>query len=473
MQDFSVSIKNLGAIQSADIQIKPLTVFVGKNNTGKTWVAEIIAGLLDNAALNSYIKYCLQNPQKTPFTILNTISEELISGHAYSLDLVDFVSKSIVPYFEQISGLCQKWVNNIVGTSQNLFDTFTIHLSPIFDEELLKKSILQINIDKTRGIGENLPKVHMVKKAGSPTLLISIIHTDDTSVLPNDVVRKIVHSLLYSYLHAVLSSSVYYLPAERTGIISFMQYQKQEDNNEYKLPVSENDSSHMKSSSLRMAQPIGSLYYKIRFLQQYPELEQQFLVQRNLSKNKKFIDLANRLENEILSGSLTYEKKPDINTQTLRYIMHESPGITLELPAVSSTVKDMVPLVLYLRYYLGEGNTLFIDEPEMNLHPENQAKFMEFLTILVNTGIRVIMVTHSPFMVNHLNNLIVASDSKNKKNIKDVLYLKDQSSFISKDMVSVYEFKNGIVDNLMQDDGLNLQTYDEVTNNLSSIYMRV
>ncbi len=34
-----LKVTNLGKIKSADIEIKPLTVFVGENNTNKTWTA--------------------------------------------------------------------------------------------------------------------------------------------------------------------------------------------------------------------------------------------------------------------------------------------------------------------------------------------------------------------------------------------------------------------------------------------------
>ncbi len=40
-----VTIKNLGAVREAEIELKPLTVFVGPNNTGKTWTAYIVSAI--------------------------------------------------------------------------------------------------------------------------------------------------------------------------------------------------------------------------------------------------------------------------------------------------------------------------------------------------------------------------------------------------------------------------------------------
>jgi predicted ATPase len=34
-----VTVRNLGVIKEAEVDLKPLTIFVGPNNAGKTWLA--------------------------------------------------------------------------------------------------------------------------------------------------------------------------------------------------------------------------------------------------------------------------------------------------------------------------------------------------------------------------------------------------------------------------------------------------
>ncbi|WP_165774562.1 AAA family ATPase [Candidatus Viridilinea mediisalina] len=38
-------IQNLGSVSAAEIELKPLTIFVGPNNAGKTWTAYTLASL--------------------------------------------------------------------------------------------------------------------------------------------------------------------------------------------------------------------------------------------------------------------------------------------------------------------------------------------------------------------------------------------------------------------------------------------
>ena len=42
-----IHIKNFGKIDSADIDLSSLVIFVGENNSGKTYVMQLIYGLID------------------------------------------------------------------------------------------------------------------------------------------------------------------------------------------------------------------------------------------------------------------------------------------------------------------------------------------------------------------------------------------------------------------------------------------
>lgn len=53
--------------------------------------------------------------------------------------------------------------------------------------------------------------------------------------------------------------------------------------------------------------------------------------------------------------------------------------------------------------------TLYIEEPEIHLHPEAQVALVEILAFLVNHGFRVVLTTHSLTVLYALNNLTLAS----------------------------------------------------------------
>jgi predicted ATPase len=55
-----------------------------------------------------------------------------------------------------------------------------------------------------------------------------------------------------------------------------------------------------------------------------------------------------------------------------------------------------------------------IDEPELNLHPDNQRLMARLIAMLVNVGIKVMMTTHSDYLVREFNTLIMMQNQHNK-----------------------------------------------------------
>jgi energy-coupling factor transporter ATP-binding protein EcfA2 len=58
---------------------------------------------------------------------------------------------------------------------------------------------------------------------------------------------------------------------------------------------------------------------------------------------------------------------------------------------------------------------LIIDEPELNLHPDNQRKMAALLARLVNAGIKIIVTTHSDYLIRDINNRIMLNNDISNK----------------------------------------------------------
>lgn len=52
-----VAISNLGPVREADIELKPLTVFVGPNNLGKSFIATVLYAALSRSPANYSARY--------------------------------------------------------------------------------------------------------------------------------------------------------------------------------------------------------------------------------------------------------------------------------------------------------------------------------------------------------------------------------------------------------------------------------
>src|SRR5665648_1054906 len=78
-----INIKNFGPIDQCDIEVKPLTVFVGANGTGKTWTATLIASLFSPYMWRYYFDaYSKEVLSERYSTIEDAIEQLLVDGNA-------------------------------------------------------------------------------------------------------------------------------------------------------------------------------------------------------------------------------------------------------------------------------------------------------------------------------------------------------------------------------------------------------
>jgi predicted ATPase len=91
--------------------------------------------------------------------------------------------------------------------------------------------------------------------------------------------------------------------------------------------------------------------------------------------------------------------------------------------------------------------------------------------MLVNAGLHVLITTHSPYIVDHLANLMQAAKHDDPDSIKENFYLDRTEAFISQEKVSVYLFKDGTAENMISEEGtINWGTFGDVSDEVSQIY---
>ena len=123
----------------------------------------------------------------------------------------------------------------------------------------------------------------------------------------------------------------------------------------------------------------------------------------------------------------------------------------------------MSALILYLRYDCSYGQTLIIDEPEINLHPENQVKVARVLAKLSNMGVKVIVSTHSDYIIREFNNLIMLGSGKKENEQLLVKYGYNKDEVLDYNTVGAYHFKYGLAPSIVvTEEGFEASSIDEV-----------
>ena len=198
-------------------------------------------------------------------------------------------------------------------------------------------------------------------------------------------------SLVLSNVVSPLNNTVHYLPADRTGVM-----------HAHRAVVASliERASH---AGLRHDTPLPALSGVFAdFLEQLVELGEP----RRRRNNRG--NLAANLERQILKGEIRSE-----NSEAGYPMFSYQPqgwGEDLPLMNSSSMVSELAPVVLYLRHIVQPGNVLIIEEPESHLHPKMQVEFIRQLAAVVHAGIRVMLTTHSEWVLDELANLVRLSE---------------------------------------------------------------
>ena len=109
------------------------------------------------------------------------------------------------------------------------------------------------------------------------------------------------------------------------------------------------------------------------------------------------------------------------------------------------SARGLSDFYFYLKHTAYPGQLLIVDEPETHLHPVNQIQVARLLARCANAGLRVLITTHSDYIVKELNNLIMLSQdfkgksaflSKHKKHY-------DENDYLKKSDVCAYVCENG------------------------------
>ena len=114
------------------------------------------------------------------------------------------------------------------------------------------------------------------------------------------------------------------------------------------------------------------------------------------------------IERAMLRGAVRVERSPLINYPHFTY---RPDGWKDDLPLMnaSSMVSELAPVVLYLRHIVQTGDVLIIEEPESHMHPAMQVEFTRQLANLVQAGYRVVITTHSEWILEELANVVLRS----------------------------------------------------------------
>ena len=395
-----INVKNFGPIEKAEIDLRPLTVFVGESNTGKTYLAALIYALHQRFgglsqfpwadAVPSYFRFLYRSRDRYPQNRQEALEQEILA-------VLEKLNTPKRPFkFSDLPQGIHTALESILTNQEH----FTNELERCFDLESVSKLIRftgnrgdEMKVSLSVHEGNQTCWDFEARAAGSAGPTITGHINPDMILL--DAKRKTEFREISDVerLFRTLSTDrwrtgdSYYLPAARSGIMQ----------------------SHgvIATALIKRATRIGLDRLEVStFSGMIADFLEQIVNYKERKESSSSIRrVAEQLEAELLEGKIEV-KRPTSEAYPEFLYRPDQAEEALRMSHSSAMVSELAPLVLLLRGIVKRGDLLIIEEPESHLHPGAQTKIAQTLARLIRAGVRVVITTHSNWLLQQIGNLI-------------------------------------------------------------------
>ena len=431
-----LSVTNFGPIVEADIELRPLTVFVGPSNTGKSYLAILLYALhrifngsfLDIHAPfngNSSKRRAYSSPLHYP-RIPNGKNAKINKS-----TIIDWANKLLHENTENtrpyeilppaVASIVHSELNADEYPEEEIFSEIVRYFGVNDMSEIIRHSTKSASISMTKHTNHSeepfefklnvsrslktfeaiLPDENQLKlnkdkcfnwqyTAREIARYIDLVDPDPSNFAASRILSNIVDNVFAGIVNPLHLSS-HYFPASRTGIM---------------------EAGHVIQAALysRISRagrdPIRVPLISGIIADFLLKMDPDFL---SKCRTAKFHKHADEIEKTVMGGKVLIENSEYGNTPAF-FFQESNTGRSIPLIIASSMATEVAPIILHLRYLINESDVLIIEEPEAHLHPARQVELTRQLALLVKKGIRVIITTHSEWVLEALTNIVQISE---------------------------------------------------------------
>lgn len=464
-------IKNLGPVKSAELELGDLTIIAGRNNTGKTYIAHSIYGYLkwfnSQAFEHRIIKNGISAIERRGGIPEGQVGRKLVSEGKLTWNMNDE---------DRANDRLELWESVSQEFSRVGLDSVFRHPILLLDSPLVRLKLSPDELTNqfgnfTYGRIGSLGNVNVTGSRTAKTFSLSweaekSIDTDNVEFY--DLLTQMAGN---TYAHAVLSGlTMIDSPVIFTSARSFITYFFDA------LSLANAHIAQELARSRHQSSVSETLQFTRASLYSRPVQDNLNFFVDSLGLGPSFVSedgsaLLEELE-EIMGGRIEAEDR-----DSLRFVV-DGLNQSTEVPPhlFSDSIKDLANLYQFIKYHFEESRNQFliIDEPESHLDTANQVWFARFLARLVNNGMKILITTHSDYIIKEFNNLIMLNSSFEDKDaiMKEFDYQDGES--LDPGRVRTYITEEGRLTHCPPDDyGMAMHVFDDTIDNINRAAMKM
>ena len=418
-----ISVTNLGPINEATVELAGLTIFVGPNGTGKSYLAKVIYGLQRHETLmtsyfsnaDRFYQVLFEKPMGAAQEVLTDLQQ------LNPTDLGQAIPKLANLHAELFKDRLSSYFND--------------------DEQLFKKTIIYFSYLVS------LPDEQDLQKNIAGAL-------EYAKRWPGEVISPV--DLFWGFCWYLFWGAggglADYFPAARSNFMLTYKEIYRARADEY-VGLENMSDKLLLASKGHQTRKTGKL---VRFDKPTEDLISR-LYDLDSSVMSPLASIALELQSRLYGEDYIVVDQSEGQLPDFRYQVHGKAS-KIRLHLTSSLVTETSPILVGFRHWIKPDSLVIIDEPESHLHPEAQKALVSGLAEAINQGLRVILITHSPYILSCVNNLIkLGSLIKNFPDDSSVTKLKDDhpEMVALEKNVSAYHFgRDGMVKDIVLTSGL-------------------
>ena len=246
-----VEIRNLGVIEKAEIDLKPLTVFIGGNGEGKTWAAYTLSAIFGQQGYEHYWRAYLDGNTQQRYPTLDSALQQLLEEGNAQIDAIQFAKDYAETYINDVARLAPNWMRSFMATERANFNDLQVHLNLAETKAEFLERIKAASVQRDISLG----LLNAVKETGDG-ILYFYSEGDFLTKLPRKEIQKFVVQEIFQILRKAFYADIYTFPTERTAFI--FQYRRRKVRIEELL--TDTDQSELEQRGTPLVEPVKRFF---------------------------------------------------------------------------------------------------------------------------------------------------------------------------------------------------------------------
>lgn len=451
--EWTLHTKKFGKIKEAKITVSPFMMFVGHNNSGKSYIMQLLWGLLVKAK---------QYSNAINMQLFKDFKDKILA----ELKVNDQIELEIDEDFQSL--LIEEWNRILNQEKATLIKEVFQHNLEVESLSIHRTSYLPVKINFSM-------KKSFIEESEAEDSVLRYKLTVNNEIysslgvrrkeLQGDLIERAIEEIFmlqlrydyYDYSHRLSlltgkDSQPIYFPASRTG---FLQTYKAIVGNlvdtKEEFLIEEEIRTNRTIEGTTLTRP--TFEYLLKLLKLTPSQD----------KEEKYHTELNFLRKQLLKGEIR-------KTKTSQFEFMTENKEALPLHVTSSLVSELALLSLFLTS-TNKEKLWIIEEIESHLHPSMQVQIARFLMRLTHKDLRIWTTTHSDNIIQVINNMMVLAQKENRQELLRKLQWNDED--IPRDFsdVKLYQFlstENGttIEELLLGEGGFEVTTFNDTLDEL-------